>query len=125
MKLKYQNQISKSDLNNYLGFYVDRFKESCICVLNLIQNILLMLGIMFLIYIVSPESTLIIFLMIFATFFIFFLSKEILKKYSIIEELNLKKIQMEINKVIFAFKDFVLLNSERLVIKKIVFVFFN
>ena len=120
MKLKYQNQISKSDLNNYLGFYVDRFKESCICVLNLIQNILLMLGIMFLIYIVSPESTLIIFLMIFATFFIFFLSKEILKKYSIIEELNLKKIQMEINKVIFAFKDFVLLNSERLVIKKIV-----
>ena len=90
MKLKYQNQISKSDLNNYLGFYVDRFKESCICVLNLIQNILLMLGIMFLIYIVSPESTLIIFLMIFATFFIFFFIERNFEKYSIIEELNLK-----------------------------------
>ena len=116
---KTQNELSKSKIYNYLGLYVDRFTEASLSVMNFINNNLLILGTMLLVFSINYTSLIIIFFLSLVLYLLYFFIKNFVNKYSVLEEKNSRKINKEINKIVFSFKDFILLNQSELIIAKV------
>jgi len=122
---KTQNELSKSKIYNYLGLYVDRFTEASLSVMNFINNNLLILGTMLLVFSINYTSLIIIFFLSLVLYLLYFFIKNFVNKYSVLEEKNSRKINKEINKIVFSFKDFILLNQSELIIAKVKNYLFN